>query len=255
MHGLKKMIKSLWPVGTAAALLFAAPAWVGAQDAKQPYTTWSTYLGNSDSSHYSALKQINRSNVDKLEVAWSYKTESDRSYEFNPIIVGKTMYVLAKHTSIVALSAATGEELWTYHSQFAPSVEMHRGINFWQSKDGSEQRLLIPFASHLEAIDARTGKLITSFGDHGRVDLREGLGRNPDKILQIQSATPGRVFEDLLILGSATGEEYESPPGDIRLRHVAERRLEIRRRHQLLGRDEPRREPRNRLHTNRGSDL
>jgi quinoprotein glucose dehydrogenase len=126
------------------------------------------------------------------------------------------MYVLAKHTSVVALDAATGQELWTYHSKYAPTIEMHRGINFWQSKDGSEQRLLIPIANHLEAIDARTGQLITSFGDNGRVDLREGLGRDPGTIHQIQSATPGRVFEDLLILGSTTGEEYESPPGDIR---------------------------------------
>ena len=126
------------------------------------------------------------------------------------------MYVLAKHTSIVALDAATGKEMWTYHSKYAPTIEMHRGINFWQSKDGSEQRLLIPFANHLEAIDAHSGQLITSFGDNGRVDLREGLGRNPETVHQIQSATPGRVFEDLLILGSTTGEEYDSPPGDIR---------------------------------------
>jgi quinoprotein glucose dehydrogenase len=201
-------------------LLWGAIAWAGSQGGKKPYTTWSTYLGSSDSSHYSALAQINRSNVDKLEIAWSYETENNRSYEFNPIVVGKTMYVLAKHTSVVALDAATGKELWTYHSQFAPTIEMHRGINFWQSKDGSEQRLLIPFANHLEAIDARTGQLITSFGDNGRVDLREGLGRDPATIHQIQSATPGRVFEDLLILGSTTGEEYESPPGDIRAYNV-----------------------------------
>jgi quinoprotein glucose dehydrogenase len=218
MHRFKELVVIVTVAVTV--LLWEAIAWAGSQGGKQPYTTWSTYLGSSDSSHYSALTQINRSNVDKLEIAWSYETENNRSYEFNPIVVGKTMYVLAKHTSVVALDAATGKELWTYHSQFAPTIEMHRGINFWQSKDGSEQRLLIPFANHLEAIDARTGQLITSFGDNGRVDLREGLGRDPATIHQIQSATPGRVFEDLLILGSTTGEEYESPPGDIRAYNV-----------------------------------
>ena len=154
--------------------------------------------------------------MNQLQVAWSYQTDDGTSYEFNPIVIGKTMYVLAKHNSVVALDAATGKELWAYTSKFAPPIEMHRGINFWQSKDGAEQRLFIPIANHLEAIDARTGQLITSFGDNGRVDLREGLDRDPKTMRQIQSATPGRIFQNFLILGSTTGEEYGSPPGDIR---------------------------------------
>ena len=183
---------------------------------KSPHSTWSTYLGNADSSHYSSLTQINLSNVDKLQVAWKYEEGVDRAYEFSPIVVGSTMYVMARKTSVVALDAATGKELWIYHSKYAPAWEMHRGINFWQSKDGSDQRLFIPIASHLEAINAKTGELITSFGTDGRVDLMQGLGRDFKTISQIQSATPGVVYGDLLILGSSTGEEYGSPPGDIR---------------------------------------
>jgi quinoprotein glucose dehydrogenase len=203
-------------IGIVAALAFGALAWANPQDASDAHTTWSTYLGNADASHYSALKQIDKSNVDQLQVAWSYNPGEERSYEFSPIIVGKVMYVLAKKTSIVALDAATGKELWVYHSDGVPLMEMHRGINFWQSKDGSEQRLLIPFSSHLEAIDAKTGELIKSFGVDGRVDLMDGLGRDHKTISQIQSATPGQVYGDLIILGSATGEDYGSPPGDIR---------------------------------------
>jgi quinoprotein glucose dehydrogenase len=67
----------------------------------------------------------------------------------------------------------------------------------------------------LQAIDADTGKAITSFGVDGRVDLRQGLERDPEKVNQ-QSRIPGRVFENLLILGSATNQEYDSAPGDIR---------------------------------------
>src|SRR5215469_5645980 len=126
------------------------------------------------------------------------------------------MFVMAHRTSIVALDATTGRELWVYHSKNAPTIEMHRGINYWQSQDGADQRLFIPFGSRLEAIDVRTGELIKSFGDNGSVDLMAGLGRDAKTIVQIQSATPGQVFGDLLILGSATGEEYGSPPGDIR---------------------------------------
>jgi quinoprotein glucose dehydrogenase len=184
------------------------------------HTTWSTYLGNPDGSHYSALDQINRSNVDKLQVAWTYDAGTERSYEFNPIVVGRTMYVIAQRTSIVALDAATGRQLWIYRSKDVPLLEMHRGINFWQNHDGSEQRLLIAFNDHLEAIDAHTGARIKSFGTDGRVDLKQGLGRNLNTIRQIQSGTPGQVYGDLIILGSATGEEYGSPPGDIRAFNV-----------------------------------
>ncbi len=210
------VITELLSLALVCVMCFGIVAWSPARNDDSSHTTWSTYLGNPDGSHYSALKQINRSNVDKLQVAWSYDAGSDRAYEFNPIIVGKTMYVLAQGNSVVALDATTGRQLWVYHSKDAPLLEMHRGINFWQSKDGSEQRLLIPFHSRLEAINARTGELITSFGTNGRVDLMEGLGRDKKTISQIQSGTPGQVYGDLIILGSATGEEYGSPPGDIR---------------------------------------
>ncbi len=193
--------------------------------AQQSHTTWRDYLGGSDSSHYSALKQINRSNVNKLQVAWSYPTGGNFDYSFNPIIIDDVMYVMAKNLSLVALDAASGREIWIHptRSDSEPPLEgrggwpvRHRGINYWQNKDGSDRRLLIPVNNYLEEIDARTGKSIQSFGDNGKVDLREGLGRDPKSITQIQSGSPGRVFEDLIILGSTTGEDYMSPPGDIR---------------------------------------
>jgi len=194
--------------------------------AQRRYTTWSTYLGDDDSSHYSALKQINRSNVTKLQVAWTYPTDDQVTYLFNPIVVGHTMYVLAKDFSVVALDAATGREIWVHktRSPDAPAITAgdggwglkHRGINYWQSKTGSDRRLILPIDQRIEEIDARTGLSIKSFGRDGSVNLAEGLGRDPESIRQIQFDTPGRVFENLLIVGSATGEEYWSPPGDIR---------------------------------------
>ncbi|MGC2400307.1 MAG: PQQ-binding-like beta-propeller repeat protein [Acidobacteriaceae bacterium] len=192
----------------------------------RPYTTWSTYLGSADASHYTALRQIDRSNVGRLQVAWSYDSGSDRPYEFNPIVAGRTLYVLAKNTSIVALDAVTGKELWAYRSHsLGQRIETHRGINYWQSSDGSDRRLLITFGNNLEAINAATGELIPSFGTGGAVNLKEGLGREPDSIHQIQSGTPGVVFENLIILGSSTGEDYGSPPGDIRAYDVRSGRM------------------------------
>jgi quinoprotein glucose dehydrogenase len=200
----------------------------GLASAQQSHTTWTDYLGGNDSSHYSALKQIDRSNVNQMELAWTYATGDNFTYGFSPIVVDNIMYVLAKSGALVAIDATSGSEIWTHEfvpppgaptfrgAGFGGRGRANRGINYWESKDRSDRRLLIPANNFLEAIDARTGKLIESFGDQGRVDLKQGLGRDPRTIRQIQSNTPGRVFENLVILGSGTGESYISPPGDLR---------------------------------------
>jgi glucose dehydrogenase len=184
--------------------------------AGQTHTTWRDYGGGADSAQYSALKHINRSNVNQLEVAWTYPTGDSNKYFFNPTVVDGTMYVLAKNNSIVALDAATGKEIWTFATAPDTKVITNRGINYWESKDRSDRRLLFASNHYLRAIDARTGTPILSFGNAGAVDLKEGLGRDPKTISLVQSITPGRVFEDLLILGSATNQGYGSAPGDLR---------------------------------------
>jgi glucose dehydrogenase len=178
-----------------------------------PHTTWSDYGGGADASQYSALKQINRSNVSTLQIAWTYPTGDPGNYLFNPVVVDGVMYLLAKNNSIVALNATTGKEIWVHEN---PKGRLtNRGINYWESKDRSERRLLYSNSQFLQSIDAVTGEPISSFGTGGRVDLRVGLDRDPSKI-NVQSATPGRIFENLIILGSATNQEYDSAPGDIR---------------------------------------
>lgn len=182
----------------------------------KPYTTWDQYGGNSDSSQYSALKQINKTNVAKLQKVWFYPAgDNGLLFGSNPIVVDNVMYLIGKNNDITALNAVTGKEIWV-HDNGNPRSMTSRGLNYWESKDRSDRRLLFATNNMLHAIDANTGKTINSFGDHGNVDLRDGLGRDPKTIRQIQSGTPGRVFENLLILGSATGEEYGSPPGDLR---------------------------------------
>ncbi len=205
------------PIGGAVALLILlAGGPVGAQNHK----TWSDYGGAPDAAQYSALSQINRSNVSHFEVAWTYSTGDDSRYFFNPVVADGVMYVLAKNNSFVALDAATGRVIWTHAAEPGTTIITDRGINYWESKDRSERRLLFASNHFLCAIDARTGASIPSFGEGGRVDLKEGLDRDPKAIKLVQSTTPGRVFEDLLILGSATNQGYGSAPGDIRAFNV-----------------------------------
>jgi quinoprotein glucose dehydrogenase len=182
----------------------------------EDHGTWSDYLGAADSAQYSALSQINRSNVGTLEVAWTFPTGDNNKYSFNPLVVDDRVFVLARNNSIVALDAASGKEIWMHAPAPGTTLITSRGINYWESPDRSDRRLLYASNHFLRAIDARTGKTIISFGNGGAVDLKQGLDRDPATIKLLQSTTPGRVFENLLILGSATNQGYGSAPGDIR---------------------------------------
>ncbi|HEY5054557.1 MAG TPA: PQQ-binding-like beta-propeller repeat protein [Acidobacteriaceae bacterium] len=202
--------------------LFAVAAIAGGavSPAQQGRTTWHDYLGGPDSSHYSALKQINTGNVKNLDVAWSYPTGDETTYTFSPVVVDNVAYVAAKGGALVALDATTGKELWVHAFTAAGAVPSRfggiagmRGINYWESKDRKDRRLFIPSSGFEYCIDAKTGTLVDSFADHGKLDLKVGVDRTERPL---SSRTPGRIFENLLILGSATGEGYLAPPGDIR---------------------------------------
>ncbi|MEO8592616.1 MAG: PQQ-binding-like beta-propeller repeat protein [Candidatus Solibacter sp.] len=199
-------------------MMLVALAWVLVPFAvAQDHKKWSDYGGGPDSSHFVNLKQVTPSNVNQLQVAWTYPTQDRTTYLFNPIIVDKVMYVLARNYSLVALDAESGKEIWIHENLTGITT---RGIAYWESKDRKDRRLIFAINDYLEEIDASTGKSILTFGSEGLVDLREGLDRDPKLITRIQSNNPGRVFEDLIILGSATGENYFGAPGDIRAYNV-----------------------------------
>ncbi|MFL6448065.1 MAG: PQQ-binding-like beta-propeller repeat protein [Bryobacteraceae bacterium] len=194
-----------------------------ADQASKSSANWVDYGGGEHSAQYSALKQIDKKNVKDLQLAWFYPAPVQGGrFGYNPVIVDGVMYVMGKDNSVVALDAVTGKEIWVHPNE---SGVTNRGINYWESKDRSDRRLIYAANNYLQEINARTGITIPSFGNDGRVDLREGLGRNPKSIARIQSATPGRIFENLVIVGSATGEEYGSPPGDIRAYDVLSGKL------------------------------
>ena len=200
------------------SLGFALSLTVSAQ--KRDHSTWSDYGGAPDGAQYSSLRQINRSNVTKLERAWSFNTGDERPYLFNPLIVGRTMYVLAHNNSVTALDAVTGREAWTHAFTGKRALITTRGLNYWQSSDGRDRRLILAVDNALQELNAMTGEAIASFGHEGRIDLREGLGRDPEKLALVQSYNPGKVYKDLIILGSVTNEEYASGPGDVRAFNV-----------------------------------
>ena len=186
---------------TAFVIAVGAAAWLAA--AEKNHKNWPDYGGGPDSSHFVELTQITKSNVSRLDVAWVYPNGDNHAYLFNQIVVDGVMYVLAKNNSLVALAAATGKEIWIHET--LPGLTS-RGIAYWESKDRKDRRLIFAMNDYLQEIDARTGKSILTFGTKGLVDLREGLGRDAKSISRIQTDTPGRVFEDLILMGSTPGE-------------------------------------------------
>ena len=205
---------------TAAFALLAWVTVVVSSLAQSSGKWWPGYGGAADNSRYFASRQINKSNVSQLQVAWTYPF-GDTS--FGPIVVRGVVYGRGRNGSLVAVDAKTGKELWIRENMNGMTS---RGMNYWESSDGRDQRLIFAMNSWLQELDAKTGKSIMTFGASGAVDLRVGIdGRDPSTIGNIQSNTPGEVFENLIILGSATGEGYMSPPGDIRAYDVRDGKL------------------------------
>jgi len=189
---------------------------------------WPAYGGDAGQTRYSPLKQVNRSNVANLKVAWSYRTGdiSDgttnvvrSAFETTPLVIDGVMYFTTPFSRVIALEAETGKELW----QFDPKLDrertynlfINRGAAYWSSANG--KRI---FAGTLDgrlfSLDAKTGKPDDRFGKAGWIDLREGVAdKFPAKGYGMTS--PPAVYKNLIICGSLTADgEAQGPSGDVR---------------------------------------
>jgi quinoprotein glucose dehydrogenase len=183
------------------------------------YRGWPAYQGGPESIHYSSLTQVNRDNVKGLQVAWTLDTRDpvpNSEMYCNPLVIGGVIYVLSPKVNLIAADAATGRELWRFDpSNGRRAIGRHRirGLTYWS--DGAQARIFFAARQYLYAVDTKTGKLALSFGNNGRIDLREHLDRDP-ATQTISLNTPGVVYKDLLIIGSAVSEMLPAAYGDIR---------------------------------------
>ena len=183
----------------------------------EKHTNWETYQGDSGRNQYSSLKQINKSNVGGLEVAWKYKTNdklrSNSQIQCNPIVVDNVLYGTSPSIKLFALNAATGELLWEFDPELEFSPHVNRGVTYWES--GNDKRIFFTAGSLLFGINAKTGKPVVSFGTNGVTSLKSGLGAWAADLYVI-SSTPGLVYKDYLIIGSSVSESAGAAPGYIR---------------------------------------
>jgi quinoprotein glucose dehydrogenase len=177
-------------------------------------------LPGPDSSNYRPYEQITKANVGQLKVAWFYPFANGT---FSPIHARDVVYGLGRNgTSLVALDAGTGTEIWIHEGLNGITS---KGINYWESEDGNDRRLIFAIDSFLQQIDAKTGKSILTFGVDGTVDMRKGLLRAEGTATRAMPASPGRIWRNTMVFGGQSGEQIMTPPGDIRAYDVLTGRL------------------------------
>jgi quinoprotein glucose dehydrogenase len=193
------------------------------------YAGWPNYGGTKEGTHYSSLTQIDTNNVQQLTVAWTYNTgDADTAHssqiQCNPIIINGVLYGSSPLQKIFAIDAQTGRQKWTYNPLDSTGgnnlffiLNNIRGLCYWESD--KDKRILFTAGPFLNSIDAITGKPDLKFGNKGKIDLHEGLGRDV-RDLYITSTSPGIVYKDLIILGSRVDETANAAPGHIRAYNI-----------------------------------
>ena len=173
---------------------------------------WPVYGGQTEGQHYSPLTQINRRNVNKLKVAWTYDTGEEGILETNPLVIGRVLYAYTPSQKVIALDAVTGKLLWKFDAG-AKAEHWARGVSYWT--DGQESRIFAGVMNYLYALDPSTGRPVPSFGENGKVDLRKNLrGDYSNHYFAMDS--PGVVYKNLIIVGGEMPETLPAAPGDIR---------------------------------------
>src|SRR5260370_187214 len=206
------LLASLVAVVTMGLIASAARTPQGSSASRQGQRDWPAYGGAPENNHYSTLAHINRSNVKLLAVAWTFDTQEEGGLQTSPIIIDGVLYGITPKQKVFALDAATGKLLWKFDSGVR-GTQPDRGLAYWA--DGKDKRILAGVMNFVYALDAAAGTPIPAFGNAGRIDLRENLGREPAAAQSVDLTSPGIVYKDLVTFGGRNPETLPAPPGAI----------------------------------------
>jgi len=202
-----------------AVMFVVVFSWVSATVSAQSGAVrgeWRTYGGDLGSTRYSPLGQIDGSNFADLEMVWRFKTANlgpnpDFNYQATPLMINGVLYVTAgSRRNVVALDAATGEMIWMYRldegerGTNAIRRMSGRGVAYWTDGDGDERIFFVTIGYQLVGLDAKTGRLISDFGNDGIVDLKQ----NNDQYIDLLTGEIGWngapiVARDVVVVGAA----------------------------------------------------
>jgi quinoprotein glucose dehydrogenase len=230
-----RLPRALW-VAAAAALLFCGGSRAGTRfyQSNASGGEWSAYAGSNASDKYSPLDQISVAKVTQLRIAWRWKSPdleilrrhpqlTTWKFEATPIMIGGVLYTSTSLSQVAAIEAGTGHTLWVYDPQSYSATAppnfgfVHRGVAYWT--DQHDTRIFIGTGdAYLVALDAKTGKPVSTFGKNGRIDLTSGLTRPVDRVLYGVNSPP-LICKNVVIVGSTVVDypkEKVMPPGDVR---------------------------------------
>jgi len=208
-------------LGLLALLLFGASA-----DAQE--VGWTHYGSDAGGTRYSASRQIDRTNVARLQLAWSYRTggmeretalKRKAAFESTPILVENRLYLTTPYNHVVALDPRTGTRLWEYDPQLNLSQNYSevtsRGVSAWRdskAKQGQPCRLRLFMGTldgRLIGLDGETGKPCVDFGSEGQVNLTKDVALASEWQGGYQVTSAPAVFEDLVIVGSSIADNWK----------------------------------------------
>ncbi len=210
---------------------------LAAQSHRPPHGDWVSYGGTNWSQKYSTLDRITRDNFNTLHVAWTWRSPDQAliktlpeypempwhatGLKGTPLVVNGVMYMSTGLNQIVAIDPATGITKWQFNPEAYKSGGQasvlgwqSRGVAYWTDGRGDERILLGTLDGYLLAVDAQTGRPITSFGVNGKVDLTIGVPRASRGTLQLVDGerhyvsvdSPPVVVRDTVVVGSAMSD-------------------------------------------------
>ncbi|MBL8191959.1 MAG: pyrroloquinoline quinone-dependent dehydrogenase [Acidobacteria bacterium] len=207
----------------ALLIVFGALSTADAQKQK-PVADWPAYGRDAGGARFSPLTQIHRGNVGQLKVAWTYRTgaeevnaagKSNAAFESTPILVDGLLYLTTPYSRVIALDPASGKEKWGFDPQIALdrrySEMTSRGVSAWpavtDNKKAARRIFVATLDAQLIALDAKTGKPISGFGENGVIDLKRDVRFGKyDGYQNYQVTSPPAIIGDLVVVGSAIGD-------------------------------------------------
>lgn len=200
---------------------------------------WPAYGRNTHGERFAQFDQINKANVKDLQVAWTFHTGDmaidGAEYQGTPLKVDDTVYLCSPLNNVFALDPVTGAQKWKFeaHIKETPANKgwkRCRGVGYYDL-DKAEANADAPAApaagaaaaqpaecrrrivtttvdARLLELDADTGKLCDSFGDHGVVDLLKGIGPNTDGSYYLTSAP--LVAGDVVVVGGKINDNLKT---------------------------------------------
>ncbi|HVT47720.1 MAG TPA: pyrroloquinoline quinone-dependent dehydrogenase [Vicinamibacterales bacterium] len=199
--------------------------------------TWTAYGGDAGGTRYSPLRQITRTNVTRLRVAWSYRTgalepktalNDKAAFEATPILIDGTLYLTTPFNQVIALDPGSGAATWTYDPKVDRSHDYSevtsRGVAAWidpQAASGTPCRLRIfegTIDARLISLDGKTGTPCAGFGDAGSLDLTQGVDHAREFRNDYQVTSAPTIVGDRVVIGASVGDNgaVDMPRGVVR---------------------------------------